>query len=196
MRRKFRESCIVDSHKGISETRIQLQDNLRCHLQVSHRVSARSRKAHATVAQYRRNFNDGDRRRRHRTGTHQVTHLAQVRVDVLDFARVDRLAKTRIALVRHPEAHRTGTRQGAVAAVARRGSRKKRNLEGFPFGVKFLGTRGQSRGHFLGVARQGKARNSQHIAIVNHCRGIGRTTLFRIEPAHSGVKNNFLDFSA
>ena len=188
MRREFRECRVVDSHKGISETRIQFQDNLRRHLQVSHRVSARGRKAHATVAKNRRNFDDGDRRRRHRTGTHQVTHLAEVRVDVLDFTCVNRLAKTRIALVGHSEAHRTGTRKSAIAAISSRRARKKRHLERLTFGMQLFGTRGQSRGDLLGVTRQGKSRNSEHIAIVDHRRGIDRRALLRVNPIHSGIK--------
>ena len=52
MRRKFRKRGIVNSHEGFSQARIQFQNDLGSHLKVGHRVSARGRKAYATVAQY------------------------------------------------------------------------------------------------------------------------------------------------
>ena len=184
MGREFRQGVVVHADAAVAQAGIQLQNNLRGHFEIADGVAARRRKVDAAIGQNCAHLDDGDSRRRDGARAHEVAHLAEMRIDVIDAPVVNSLAQTRIALVGHAELHRLGSGQGAVATVASRGSRKKRNLEILPFGMQAFGTGGNRRRNRLRVPGQRKAGNTQNITIVNHLgRGRG-TALLTSNPVH------------
>ena len=189
MRRQFGQGAIVHADAAVAQARIQFQNNFLRHLQVRDRVAARCRKADTAVGHNRADFDNGDSRRRHGAGTHEIAHLAEVGVEVVDAAVVDSLAQARIALVRHTELHRLRARKGAIAAIACRGAREKGHLELFARLMEALRPLRNRERNSLRVTRQRKAGNSENITVLNHFgRGRG-TALSAFNPIHA-LKNS------
>ena len=185
MRREFRESIVMHADAAIAQARVQFQNNLRRHFQITNGITARSRKANATVRHNRRNFDNRNSRRRDGPGTHKVAHLAQVSVNVMNASVIYRLAQARIGLVRHAERQCLRAGKRTVTAIARRGTRKKCHLEFLSCIMKSFCTRSYRKGNRLGVSCQSKSGNPENIAILNHFSRFCGTAFFTSNPIHA-----------